>query len=252
MVAFTQYGNGNRKAVALHGLFATGQCFHAVLQALDPNKWCIVMPDHRGYGASLDHGGPYNMTTIAMDTLEIADHLGWNSFDAIGHSMGGKAALRLAGLAPARIGRVVGIAPVWASPIPFTNEQRLLWQSSAMEVVVREHLISSSVGHLLTKFWCEQTAAHSVAASKAEAYLSYIHSFSQDDFEAEAVALNHEVLVIAGEQDVVTTRRAKEMWDNRLQRCELTLLADCGHWPIQEEPLRTAAQLEAFLGQPLG
>ena len=115
---------------------------------------------------------------------------------------------------------------------------------------IRENLISATVGDQLTEFWCRQTAERSAQISRPGAYKGYLKSFSSDDFEAEAMQINQEVLVIAGATDPVTTRRAKEMWQTKLSNCELNVLPDCGHWPIQEQPHWTAALIHQFLLKP--
>ena len=55
------------------------------------------------------------MTALAESLLQLADHLGWKTFNVIGHSYGGAAALRMAALSPDRITALVGIAPVMPS-----------------------------------------------------------------------------------------------------------------------------------------
>ena len=152
------------------------------------------------------------LMTIAGDALDIADQLDWDRFAVIGHSMGGKAALRLATLAHERVSWIVGLAPVWASSLPLALEQLAVWKSSVASVDVRKTLISATVGNLLTQHWCRKAAENSLLMSRPEAYLDYFRSFSSNDFEAEAVELDHEMLVIVGATDVVTTKRAREMW----------------------------------------
>src|SRR5579863_3578299 len=66
------YGRGPVHAVVIHGWFY----------------------DCRGYGASREMGGPFDMDTVAADALSLASHLQWERFSLVGHSMGGKAALR--------------------------------------------------------------------------------------------------------------------------------------------------------------
>ena len=122
MIEFEIYGRGQLKAIALHGLFADGRCFQTMLSALDPDLFSVATPNLRGYGRSANIDGPNDMTMIAADALAIANSLGWGRFAVIGHSMGGKAALRLAIDAPARVSRIVGIAPVWASALPLSLE----------------------------------------------------------------------------------------------------------------------------------
>ena len=61
MIAYTLYGQGEQKAIALHGLFTDGSCFQNILSALDPEQFSIAIPDIRGFGASTAAKGPYDI-----------------------------------------------------------------------------------------------------------------------------------------------------------------------------------------------
>src|SRR4051794_38129334 len=50
--------------------------------------------------------GDYSMAEISADALALADELGWETFDLIGHSMGGMAVQRVLADAPDRVRRV--------------------------------------------------------------------------------------------------------------------------------------------------
>lgn len=82
----------------LHGLGATGGVWHG---------WTGVAPDLPGHGSAA-WDAPYSFTRLAESVLPLLD-----AFDApvpvVGHSMGGVVALALAGLAPDRVSRVVGL-----------------------------------------------------------------------------------------------------------------------------------------------
>lgn len=251
MISYVIHGRGPLKAIALHGLFDTGQGFQPMLAGLDPERWSIALPDLRGYGGSADAAGPFDMATAASDALEIADQLGWARFSVIGHSMCGKAALRLAADAPDRVHRVVGIAPVWAGAVPFDPDSLAFFRSSVDSVEARQAIITQSTGSRLPAFWLHSLAQISFAESRKPAYGGYLESFAFDDFEKQAVGLNHDVLVIVGAQDVFTTEMARTHWIPKLRHAELVVLQDCGHWPMQEVPVYTAALIETFLSKDL-
>ena len=49
--------------------------------------------------------GRFTMDEIAGDTLALADELGWDEFDLVGHSMGGMAAQQVLAAEPRRVRR---------------------------------------------------------------------------------------------------------------------------------------------------
>jgi pimeloyl-ACP methyl ester carboxylesterase len=66
---------------------------------------CVVM-DNRGTGFST-HVNSTTIQRMALDVLLVADKVGWHSFTAVGHSMGGMIVQHVALLAPQRIDALV-------------------------------------------------------------------------------------------------------------------------------------------------
>lgn len=102
-----------RHAWLLHGILGSGQNLRSVARRLvaELPDWGVLLPDLRHHGESHEQPGPDTVDACAADLLALADHLGLSPETAIGHSFGGKVALRWGALAEAR-GRAV--ARVWA------------------------------------------------------------------------------------------------------------------------------------------
>jgi 3-oxoadipate enol-lactonase len=66
----------------------------------------IAAFDQRGIGRTPLPERPYAMADLAGDALALADHLGWQSFEAMGVSFGGMVAQEVAVTAPDRIDRL--------------------------------------------------------------------------------------------------------------------------------------------------
>ena len=247
MIAYQVHGQGPARALALHGLFGGGQSFAPMLAGIDPSKWTLAMPDLRGYAHSCDAGGPYNVSTAAEDVLAVADELGWQKFALIGHSMGGKIALRVACLAQSRVTRLAGLSPLWAAAVPFGADALAFFRSSVDSVEARQAIIAQSTGHRLPTAWCQTMAQISAAGSRYEAYAGYLESFVHDDFSDAANALNVDALLVSGARDSDASRVQRDGWRNGLRRVETVVLEECGHWAIHELPLLTAAILESFV-----
>lgn len=100
-------------ALGAPGLSANARSFEALGEALSGAGRSLAALDLRGRGRSPAGGpGSHGWESHARDVLAAADHLGVQSFDFVGHSMGAFVGLVLASLAPGRVRRLVLIDAV--------------------------------------------------------------------------------------------------------------------------------------------
>ncbi len=248
MIGHFLHGRGPVRAVVLHGWFGDWRVFSPMLPALDPERFTYAFLDYRGYGLSKAETGPFDVSTIAADACALADHLGWDRFAVVGHSMGGKAALRLAADAPERVERVLALAPVWAGPAPFDPDTLDLFRGAPGDIAVREAIIHNTTDGRLPGAWSGEMARQSAQASTQEAFAAYFESWALDDFANEVQGLPHETLVVVGAHDRgVPADLVRATWLANLPNASLSLFAEAGHYPMLEAPPRLAAVFDAFL-----
>jgi pimeloyl-ACP methyl ester carboxylesterase len=102
--------------ILLHGLFGSARNFGMVQRALTPLFRTIAL-DVRNHGAS-PHAAGMRYERLAADVIETMDALGVTKAAAIGHSMGGKIAMKMAIAAPERVARLL-IADI--APVPYRH-----------------------------------------------------------------------------------------------------------------------------------
>jgi pimeloyl-ACP methyl ester carboxylesterase len=97
-LAWREVGSG-RPFLLLHGLMGNGErlASHGLVRALSERGRRIVIPDLRGHGDSArpHDAARYPPDILADDMLALIGHLGLDSYDLGGYSMGGKVVLRL-------------------------------------------------------------------------------------------------------------------------------------------------------------
>ena len=118
MIWHRQIGDGPTKVIVIHGWFWDHRICTPMFDYLDTRRFSYALPDIRGYGNSRDVTGDYTIAEVAADAIALADRLGWREFHVVGHSMGGKAAQKVAIDAGARVRSVVAITPVPAFAMP--------------------------------------------------------------------------------------------------------------------------------------
>ncbi|WP_163123978.1 alpha/beta fold hydrolase [Acinetobacter portensis] len=97
--------NESETIVFIHGLFGNlsnlGMLARAFLETHH-----VVQIDVRNHGKS-EHSSEMNYVLMAQDVLETLDHLAVHNFNVVGHSMGGKIAMKLADFAKDRLQKLI-------------------------------------------------------------------------------------------------------------------------------------------------
>ncbi|WP_454694603.1 alpha/beta fold hydrolase [Achromobacter aegrifaciens] len=104
----TEWGpQDGRPLFMLHGIRGYAETFAGIAQALQPD-FRVLAYDQRGRGASSwDPRRNYYTDAYVDDLAGVADALGLDSFDLLGHSMGGIAAIVFAARYPQRVRRLI-------------------------------------------------------------------------------------------------------------------------------------------------
>ena len=112
-----------RPVILLHGVPQTSACWIAQLEALAAAGHHAVAFTQRGYspGARIDDVAAFTMDKLAGDVLGVADALGFDTFDVVGHDAGAGVAWTLGGYHADRV-ETLTIASV---PHPAAFAERL-------------------------------------------------------------------------------------------------------------------------------
>lgn len=119
---YLEQGTG-RVVFLLHGFPDWAGTWDSTITELSKSYRCIA-PILRGYyPTSIPSDGDYSMKALATDVRGLADALGIETFDVIGHDWGASVTYSVANLCPERIGRIVTVAiphPAFLGPSPVT------------------------------------------------------------------------------------------------------------------------------------
>jgi len=248
MIGHFIHGHGPEHALVLHGWFGDSRVFEPMLSALDESRFSFAFMDYRGYGQSKSLGGPFDIPTIASDAVALADHLKWDTFNLVGHSMGGKAALQLAADHPRRVRKILAITPVWAGRVPFADQSLAMFRGAVQDVRLREAIIGDTAGGREPAVWARNLAAQSFRVSLQEAFGAYLESWAMSDFAADVHGLPIPTRVVVGAHDSSITRDVVSVtWLANLSKASLDVLPECGHYPMLQTPLALARVFESFL-----
>lgn len=102
VVEFNRDDNKQRPMLFIHGLNTQAYCWEPIVRRLDIGT-DIYCPDLRGHGRTAWSHDGYWMSSFADDMVALVDRLALDRFDLVGHSLGVRIALIVAGRLGVRV-----------------------------------------------------------------------------------------------------------------------------------------------------
>jgi pimeloyl-ACP methyl ester carboxylesterase len=243
-------GSGPIKVVVIHGWFWDHRVFTPIFDCLDADRYTYAFIDIRGYGNSRNVSGDYTISEVAADAIALADQLGWREFHVVGHSMGGKAAQKVAMDAGPRVQSVVAVTPVPASALPFDDAVFGFFAAACEQDEAALALMGDSLGNRVSGTWLKLMLRRARETASPEAFRSYMRSFIRDDFAADAHKVRVPMLVLFGEFDNgINEDLVRSVYPGLYPHVEIEKIGNSGHYPMQEAPTHFATRLERFISQ---
>jgi pimeloyl-ACP methyl ester carboxylesterase len=261
---FVRVGGKGPAVILLHGFGETGDMWSPLAAALAVDH-TVIVPDLRGMGLSSHPAGGYDKATQARDIAGILTGMHIDHFALVTHDIGNMVGFALATQQPDRVTKFVLLdAPIpGIGPWEDILKSPLLWHFRFGGPDM-ERLVAGRERIYLDRFWNEFSAdpARFDEASRQHYAALYarpggMHSgfaqfaaFDQDAIDNRAwLATGHKlampVLAIGGAKSfgpmMATSMRAAAT-DVRQ-----AVVADSGHWLMEEQPKATVALIKAFL-----
>lgn len=253
-VRYTDTGGDLPAVVLLHGFASALETWSDVTEVLRRDHRVIAL-DLKGFGWTSRPAGDYSPAAQAELVLALLDHLGVTRASFVAHSWGSSVALQIALDSPDRVERValydawvyeaqIPTAFVWARA-PGIGELifGLFYKERPQDKIemafhdpnLLTHEFIEEVRHALDR---PGTTAAALAAVRGQRYASVEERYGEID---------QPVLLLWGEDDVVTTIDAAYRLNHQLPNSTLHTFGDCGHFPMIEARGPSNRLLQQFL-----
>jgi pimeloyl-ACP methyl ester carboxylesterase len=235
---------------AVHGFGGDKETW-LMMSAIIPRSRGVVLIDLPGHGRSADV--PESQATIrhhAEAVLRVLDRAGHDRALICGNSMGGGVALRLAASWPDRVAGLVLVASVGrdvhrGAAVGWTTDNPLIPRPEDidrfMELVLER---PPPVGKAVIRYVITQRAHRADALNKL--FRGFVHNGGDAGVPSELHAIDHQTLIIHGEQDRIISKSVAEDLVASLPRSELVVMRGVGHAPQLEAPRHTARLIDRF------
>ncbi|MDM1247235.1 alpha/beta fold hydrolase [Acinetobacter sp. R933-2] len=234
--------------VLIHGLFGSLSNLGGIARALYATH-AVLQIDVRNHGQS-PHSSEMNYQVMAQDILETLDHLNIQQFSVIGHSMGGKVAMKLTELAAERLEQllILDIAPFAYQEnhhdqifkALFAVKNAAIQSRKEATEIMREFLKEEMVIQFLLKSFNKGQWLFNVDAL----YAHYQDILSWVDIPQ----WSKPTLFVRGENSPYI---GKALYVNAIEaqfsHAQLETVANAGHWLHAEQPEKVLNFIQAYL-----
>ncbi|MEM7044627.1 MAG: alpha/beta fold hydrolase [Pseudomonadota bacterium] len=246
------YGEGGETILILHGLLGSGRNWTSIAKRL-AERYKVITLDLRNHGGS-PWADAMSYPLMAADVRAYIERNAIGPSTVIGHSMGGKTAMRLALDAPSLVERlvVVDIAPVDydhstgeyvdalrqldLSGLTSRNDVDARLAADVDEAGIRAFLLQNLLRGDDGFTWRANLDALSAAMPDLMAFPSREH----DGYRGPA-------LFLTGAESHYVQPAHRTIIDGLFAKAELRAIADAGHWVHAEQPAAFLAHLQDFL-----
>lgn len=256
----------NPAIIALHGWQDNAGTFDKLAPLLPDYYW--IVPDLPGHGKS-EHrgkGAEYTLWAYCTEVMALADAMSLESFNLVGHSMGGGIASLLAGLYPERISKLVLldiIGVLTSAPEAIVTQMRAAVQQrveqplrkaglySSLELAIAARAkrgVTTEAAGLLAARGVEKGDAGFYWSQDQRLTLNRLLSLTEAQMTAFLQAIDCPVLVIAS-REAVGRKAAIQNRVAMVKNIQLEQLTGGHHQHLDGDVATIASLTESFLAK---
>lgn len=240
--------------LVIHGLFGSSRNWQSLSQQWSQH-FRVITVDLRNHGDSF-HDAEMNYSVMTADIGQLMDELNLDCAHVLGHSMGGKVAMKLCHAQPERVDKLI-VADI--APVSYTHSYKDLIQpilDMDLSLISRrkqadEHLSLSIPDQGIRLFLLQNLA---IVEGKARWKLNWAvlnqsmpEIIGFPDISSWSIS-NRSLFIRGGLSDYVSLENW-QLIQKHFTQAELSTIENAGHWLHAEQPAQFSLSVLSFLQQ---
>ncbi len=247
---FRKTGSGE-PLIILHGLFGTADNWNTLAKKYG-ELFSTYTVDLRNHGQS-PHSDEWGYTVMAQDVIELMEAEGLEKINLMGHSMGGKVAMVMAGMIPEKINKLIiaDIAPKYYRPhhteiltalngLDLVNTKTRKEAETYMELQIPDFGTRQFL--LKNLYWNNEQLAWRFNLPIITQQIEKVGEELFDDVKYEGPTL----FLRGGNSNYIHDSDIDNILEH-FPNSELTTIEDAGHWLHAEKPMEYLEKTVRFL-----
>ncbi|TPI13022.1 alpha/beta fold hydrolase [Mesorhizobium sp. B4-1-3] len=243
-------GEGGVPLVCIHGVGSYLEAWSGVAERLK-DRFAVLAFDLRGHGRSSRVKGRYEIDDFVGETLALADHLGFATFNLAGFSLGGLIAQRLALTHVERLQKLVLLSTIAGRTLEERHAVRGRLATLMVSDAPAHH--AASLSRWLTEDFQDRNPdiiaelRRRDAENDRDCYAAAYRVLAETDFGGILDRITCPTLIVTGENDQGSSPRMARLMHEQVQGSELAILPGLRHSILIEAPALVAETMADFL-----
>jgi pimeloyl-ACP methyl ester carboxylesterase len=241
--AYIRHGTGP-PVLLLHGWGLRGDLWQRVMDGLEDN-FDLIAPDFPGFGATEAPPAPWGVSDYMNWIIALLDELGIQRASVIGHSFGGRVAIKLAALHPERVEKLVLTDAAGIRP-----RRTLAYHLRVRVFKATRWLSRPSLAPEPLRAWAAARVASQGSADYQAASGTVRGSFVRvvnEDLRQYLPRIQAPTLLIWGERDEDTPLSDGQLMEKLIPDAGLVIFPDTGHMAYLYQSARFNVIVKTFL-----
>ena len=249
------YGNG-KALIILHGLFGLSDNWVSFAKRIAELGYEVSIPDQRNHGRSM-HSETFNYLALTDDLMEFIDEHNIEDPILLGHSMGGKVAMRFALENPEIIKKLIVVDISLRKYPPRQQHKKIIQAMRAVDFQKASTLndVEEQLKPLISEKRIRQFIMKNLYYRDNRNMLDWRINFEGicrnidemfDGIDVGEVFNNPSCFIRGGLSDYVNTEDLKEI-KNNFPQAEIHTIPEASHWVHAEKPQEFFEITKAFL-----
>ena len=125
-----------------------------------------------------------------------------------------------------------------------------LFEGAATEDGNRYGILDFTSGNRLSASWLNGMVKASRDQTNEDAFRGYLNAWAKESFVDEIGSITTPMMVCVGEFDgAINADAMQATYMSWYEGCELEVIQNAGHYPMQETPIYLATLMERFMGK---
>ena len=233
--------------VLVHG-YLGGQDMWQFQEDLEDN-FELIMPSLAGYGESSKMTAPSTIRENATQVFELLDYLKIDTFNLLGHSMGGMIVQEIAALSPERINKLICFGTGSIGVLPNRFETIAESRRKIKEIGLSKTRINIAktwfVDHQVGDGY--KLCLDEAAKATTQAALASLDAWDCWDGRGLLNQITSPTLILWSNKDRSYDWNQQEILKNGIADSRIKIIKDCAHNSHMEEPLLFNKLIKDFL-----